>query len=96
MENLSYLYILTNQFNSALHIGVTNNLLKRVYDYKKKKTSNPLSIYHFSKLVYYEKFTSLEQAYSREKDLKNQSRDKKISIIERFNPEWEDLYTKIA
>lgn len=96
MEDKSFLYILTNQFNSTFHVGVTNNLLKKVYEHKRKKPKNPLSTYYFSKLVYFEEFSSIDQAFSRERDLNKENNEKKISLIEKINPEWEDLYTKLS
>ena len=88
-----YVYILTNKNNTALYVGVTNNLVRRVSEHKTKV--NPKSFtarYNIDKLVYFETFDSILVAIEREKQLKAGSRDKKVDLIIGVNPECEDLY----
>jgi len=91
----SYVYILSNLRNSVLYIGVTSNLIKRVWEHKKHLVHGFTSRYNVTKLVYYEVFDSIEDAITREKQLKGGSREKKINLIESKNPEWLDLYQSL-
>ncbi len=91
----SYIYILTNEWNTTLYIGVCSDLLKRVYQHKHKTTKGFTQKYNVNKLVYYEQYQEIEEAILREKQLKSGSRKKKVILIENVNPEWEDLYKKI-
>lgn len=90
-----YVYILTNKSNSVLYTGVTNNLVKRVFEHKNKLASGFTSKYNLGKLVYYEVFDEIVNAISREKQIKAGSRQKKIDLIKGKNSDWEDLYSKI-
>ncbi len=91
-----FIYIITNKNNSTLYVGVTSNLKERIYEHKIGKYKNSFSYrYNLKKLVYYEGFTSIEEAIIREKKIKGGSRTKKIELINSFNPEWRDLYEKI-
>lgn len=97
MERGGYIYILTNKNNSVLYIGVTSNLEQRIWQHRKGVFKNAFtSRYNVTKLVYYEEFLSIEDAISREKQLKAGSRKKKIDLIEKRNPEWKDLYNDSA
>ena len=88
-----YIYILTNKTNTVLYVGVTSNLEKRILQHRTGKFSNAFtSRYNITKLVYYEEFLSIENAIGREKQLKGGSRQKKIDLIQKRNPEWEELY----
>jgi putative endonuclease len=89
------IYILTNEFNSVLYTGVTNNLKKRVYEHKEKINTGFTSKYNVNKLVYYEHFTNIHDAIAREKQIKAGSRKKKIQLIESLNIQWQDLYESI-
>ena len=92
MERGGAIYILTNKNNTVLYTGVTSDLRKRLYEHKNKiYASGFTSRYNVSKLVYYEIFTSIEEAIAREKQIKAGSRKKKIILIEELNPEWNDL-----
>lgn len=92
MERGGAIYILTNKNNAVLYTGVTSDLRKRLYEHKNKLfVSSFTSRYNVSKLVYYEVFTSIEEAIAREKQIKGGSRKKKIVMIEGMNPEWRDL-----
>jgi putative endonuclease len=96
MERGGYVYIMTNITNSTLYIGVTSDLKVRVWQHKNKEYPNSFtSRYKLFKLVYYEGFSSIEEAIYREKQLKGWSRAKKIKLIENLNPEWEDLFDKL-
>jgi putative endonuclease len=89
----SQVYIATNKYNTVLYTGVTNNLVRRMEEHKHKR--NPKSFtarYNVDKLVWYENYTDIVEAIAREKQLKAGSRNKKIQLIEKLNPEWRDLY----
>ena len=91
-----YVYILTNKNNTVLYTGVTNNLVRRVYEHKNKLADNSFTNrYNVDKLVYFETTNYIESAIAREKQLKSGSRQRKIELIVAFNPSWEDLYPKI-
>ena len=88
-----YIYILTNKNNTVLYVGVTSNLVERMEEHRTKKYSGSFSArYNLHKLVYWESFASITEAIAREKQLKAGSRQKKIDLINRLNPEWNDLY----
>jgi putative endonuclease len=89
-----YVYILTNKWNSVLYTGVTNDLGRRVYEHREKKVESFTIKYNVTKLVYYEVFPDALSAITREKQIKAGSRQKKIDMINDFNPLWEDLYDK--
>jgi len=90
-----YVYILTNYTNTVLYTGVTNNLLRRVYEHKEKMADSFTKKYNINKLVYYEVFNDIKLAIAREKQIKGGSRKKKIELINGFNKDWEDLYSKL-
>ena len=90
-----YVYILTNFTNTTLYIGVTNNLVKRVYEHKSKLTPGFTATYNITKLVYYEIGKDINEAIAREKQLKSGSRKKKVELIDKMNPGWNDLYNEI-
>ncbi len=96
MEKGGYIYIMTNRNNTTLYVGVTSSLRTRIYEHKEKKYPYSFTAkYNLSKLVYYEKFSSIEEAIYREKQLKSGSRQNKINLIEKLNPSWNDLYEEI-
>lgn len=88
-------YILFNKRNGTLYIGVTSNLVKRVYEHKNKLVDGFTKKYNIDKLGYYEIFNDIEETIIREKKLKGASRKKKLELIEMNNPEWLDLYDEI-
>ena len=90
-----YVYILTNQRNGTLYIGVTNNLIKRVYEHKEKFVEGFAKKYDLNILIYYESTVDVRSAIEREKQLKYWNRSWKIRLIEEKNPNWEDLYFKL-
>lgn len=95
MVTESYIYILTNYEETTLYIGVTNNLVRRIFEHREKSNSGFSKKYNLTKLVYYEIFPDIQHAILREKQLKGGSRKKKIELINNFNPNWNDLYYKI-
>ena len=88
-------YIITNPKNTVLYTGVTGNLLGRIYHHKNKTVSSFSSKYNLNKLVYYEVYEDVNLAIAREKQIKAGSRQKKINLINNFNPKWEDLYNTL-
>ena len=92
MNNQYYLYIMTNNYNTVLYTGVTNDLQRRVYEHKEKIIEGFTKQYNITKLVYYEVFEDAYTAISREKQIKAGSRQKKIDLVNSINQEWRDLY----
>jgi putative endonuclease len=86
-----HIYIMTNIKNTTLYIGVTSQLLQRVYQHKSKLTLGFTNKYNLNKLVYFEKFETMYDAITREKQLKNWRRAWKENLIEQINPNWLDL-----
>jgi len=83
---------MSNKENGTLYLGITNNLIRRVWEHKQKtKKLSFTSKYNLQDLVYFETYTDPENAILREKQLKAGSRQKKIDLIEKNNPDWEDL-----
>jgi putative endonuclease len=93
---LFYVYILASKRHGTLYIGVTNDLVRRVYEHKNNYVEGFTKKYHMHILVYYEQCESIESAIQREKQLKTWHRNRKILIIEGANPDWKDLYDIIA
>lgn len=94
--NSSYIYILTNKNHSVLYIGVTSDLVKRIYEHKNSLVKGFTKKYNVDHLVYYEEFSDILEAITREKQLKKWNRAWKEELIEQFNPEWQDLYEDIC
>jgi len=92
IKNQYYIYILANKRNGTLYIGVTSNLVKRVYEHKNNIIEGFTKKYNIHKLVYYETTNDIESVIRREKQLKKWNRKWKINLIENSNPEWIDLY----
>jgi len=88
-------YILSSKRNGTLYTGVTNNLIRRIYEHKNKFSHGFSKKYDIDKLVYYECFQSITDAISREKQIKHYKRADKLVLIEAFNPSWKDLYQEI-
>ncbi|NTW89757.1 MAG: GIY-YIG nuclease family protein [Candidatus Moranbacteria bacterium] len=84
-------YILAS-INKTLYIGVTSDLKRRIWEHKNKVVPGFTERYNVDRLVYYEQTENVYSALEREKQLKKWRRDKKISLIEKENPLWEDLY----
>jgi putative endonuclease len=90
-----YVYILSNRNNSVLYVGITNNLVRRLYEHKNKLVEGFTKKYNVNKLVYYELFNNPYDAISREKQLKGCGRKRKVELINSINPEWKDLYREL-
>ena len=86
-----YVYLLTNQSNHVLYIGVINDLVRRMYEHRDKLADGFTKKYNVNKLVYFEETDDINSALSREKQLKNWHRDWKINLITEANPQWKDL-----
>jgi putative endonuclease len=95
-EKQFYVYILTNKPYGVFYIGVTSNLIKRVYEHKNEVVDGFSKQYKLKTLVYYEIFQDAENAIKREKRLKRWSREWKIEAINNFNRDWKDLYEDIC
>ena len=95
MTKQYYVYIMTNIKNTVLYTGVTNDLIRRVYEHKAKLADGFTKKYNIVKLVYYEVFEDIENAILREKQIKAGSRQKKIQLIDSTNIEWRDLYDEL-
>lgn len=82
--------------DGVLYIGVTDNLIRRVYEHKKGIIDGFTKKYFVHKLVYFEQTPDIISAINKEKQAKKWKRDWKVELIEKDNPEWEDLYSKIT
>jgi putative endonuclease len=91
-----YVYILASRIGGTLYIGVTNDLIRRVAEHKLKVAESFTKDHDVARLVYFENFDQIEQAIHREKRLKKWTRAWKIALIEKDNPNWNDLYPAIA
>jgi len=91
MGKIYYVYILANQKNGTLYIGITNNLERRVYEHKKGITPGFTKKYGLKILVHFDETDNMSVALTREKQLKKWNRKWKIRLIEETNPTWEDL-----
>lgn len=90
-----YIYILTNKKDGVLYIGVTNDLTRRVWEHKQKIVEGFSRKYQCKNLVYYETAIDINSAITREKQIKKWKREWKIRLIEKDNPDWNDLYCQI-
>ena len=91
MPNSYYTYMMTNQSNSTLYIGVTNNIERRTLEHIEGSGASFTSKYNINKLVYFERYTEITDAIKREKQLKGWKREKKEMLINHMNPQWVDL-----
>ena len=95
-ERNYWVYIVASGLGGTLYIGVTNDLIRRVYEHKSKVAEGFTRKYDIDRLVYFETFDDIENAIRREKRLKKWNRAWKIRLIEEANPNWIDLYPSIA
>ncbi len=95
-EHHYYVYILAHEQNHVFYTGVTNDLVRRVYEHKLEQLGGFTKKYNVKKLVYYEYFDAIEAAISREKIIKKWKKRYKIDAIERMNPGWKDLYRVLS
>ena len=92
-----YVYMLSNCTNTIVYTGVTNNLVRRVYEHKHDLDPKSFTAkYKVHKLVYYEVTDYMQAALEREKQIKKWNRARKNKYITQMNPTWEDLYTSIS
>ena len=89
--HIYYVYILTNTHHNVLYTGVTNDLERRCNEHKQKKIKGFTQKYNVDKLIYFERFDSVDSAIAREKQIKGFSRDKKLALINNVNKDWEEL-----
>ena len=92
MDKEYYIYLLANKRATVLYTGVTNDLIRRVYEHKNKLQKGFTLKYNVDQLVYYEVYADINDAISREKQIKGWARQKKNDLINGFNPSWKDLY----
>jgi len=90
-EKSFWVYIMTNKRNKVLYTGMTNDLVRRVFEHKNHLLKGFTSHYNVEKLVYYEEALDAYTAIAREKQIKGWLRRKKIELIESANPDWRDL-----
>jgi putative endonuclease len=95
-ERVFWVYLLASRVGGTLYIGVTNDLVRRVYEHRSKFVPGFTRRYGVRRLVYFEQFSNIEAAIQREKQLKKWNRRWKIRLIEESNPNWVDLYDGIA
>ena len=96
IERSYWVYILASRIGGTLYIGVTNNLVRRVYEHRNGLAHGFTKKYQVHRLVYFEQYSDIEAAITREKRLKRWNRAWKIQLIEELNPNWDDLYPQIA
>jgi putative endonuclease len=95
-ERSPCVYILASKRNGTLYIGVTSDLIKRVWEHKNDLVEGYTKQYGVHQLVYFEMHEDMESAIQREKQLKKWNRDWKIDLIEKDNLEWADLYDSLV
>ncbi|PHS58168.1 MAG: GIY-YIG nuclease [Sulfurimonas sp.] len=86
---------MTNKINGTLYVGVTSDIVKRIYEHKNSLTDGFTAKYNLKQLVYYEIYEDIKEAIKREKQLKSWKRAWKIELIESFNKSWNDLYESL-
>jgi len=91
-----YVYILASKKDGALYIGVTSNLIERIWQHKNSVISGHTKKYNIKILVYFEQHLTMETAITREKQIKKWNREWKINLIEKTNPDWLDLWKQIT
>ncbi|MCW8910002.1 MAG: GIY-YIG nuclease family protein [Gammaproteobacteria bacterium] len=96
MDKQPAVYILASKRNGTLYVGVTSQLVKRLWQHKNKVIEGFSSKYNVNQMVYYEMHGSMYEAITREKQLKKWKRDWKIRLIEEFNPDWKDLFQNLT
>ena len=91
-----YVYILASRKDGAIYVGVSNDVVRRIYEHRIKAVSSFTSRYNITRLVWFEIYDDPVSAISREKELKKWKRNWKVKLIEVQNPQWEDLYESIC
>ena len=96
MKTESYVYLLANANGNVLYTGVTNDLIRRVYEHKNKMVQGFTQKYNVDRLVYFEVCPDIMAAIAREKQIKGWSRKKKDELVNALNLEWADLYPSLC
>lgn len=94
-KKIYYTYLLSNKSNKVLYVGFTENLKRRILEHRNHRIKGFTDKYNVEKLVYFESLATKQEAMLREKQIKAGSRAKKDSLINKTNPEWQDLFYKI-
>ena len=95
MDRQPYVYMMASQRNGTLYIGVTSNLIKRIWEHKTNVVEGFTTKYGVHTLVWYESHETMDSAIQKEKALKKWRRKSKTDLLESFNPDWHDLYETI-
>ncbi len=95
-NNLFYIYILASKKDGVLYIGVTNDIIRRVYEHKNDLIDGFTKQYFVHQLVYFETTEDITSAIMREKQLKKWNRQWKVRLIQKSNPNWNDLYNSLC
>lgn len=96
MDRVSFVYIMSNRPRATLYVGVTSDLIRRVYEHKSSDIHSFTRRYGCYSLVYFEQHFDIREAITREKAIKNWQRNWKINLIEKDNPKWQDLWCEIS
>ncbi len=91
-----YVYLMANKRNNVLYIGITNDLIRRVYEHKNNLIEGFTNKYNCHKLVWYQHTNDVESAITQEKKMKKWKREYKENVINGMNPEWRDLYDELV
>jgi putative endonuclease len=91
-----WVYILASKAGGTLYVSVTNNLVRRIYEHRESRAEGFTKRYGIKMLVYFEPYETIVTALQREKNIKHWSREWKIDLIVKSNPDWRDLYDKIV
>ena len=91
-----FVYILANRKEGTIYIGITSDIIRRVYEHKAKAGDGFTAEYNVDRLVYFEQHSDVLEAIAREKKLKRWRREWKIELIQRGNPDWRDLYDDLS
>jgi len=90
-----YVYILASERNGTLYVGVTNDIIRRIQEHKEGLIEGFTKKYKVHTLVYYETYNDIDEAIYREKQMKIWKRKYKLDLIEKYNPNWKDLYYEL-
>ena len=92
MRRQYYVYTMTNELYGTLYVGMTNDLVARIWEHRSKALKGFTQEYGLDRLVWYEVHEDPYEAITREKRIKNWNRDWKVNLVQRMNPAWDDLY----
>jgi putative endonuclease len=96
MSKIYHVYIMTNRYHTVFYTGMTGRNLKRTFEHKSMLIPGFTSNYKITKLVHWEAYAYVQDAIAREKQIKRWSRAKKIALINKYNPDWKDLYDEMV